>query len=85
MILPVFLFSLAASFRSPGLFLNHDYSYGVYLYGTPVERVLLAAGLGVSSPWILASLAAVLVMPIAMLSWHLCEKPSLRLKRIFGR
>ncbi|MBL9145525.1 MAG: acyltransferase [Verrucomicrobiaceae bacterium] len=85
LILPALSFPLAASFHSPAFFLKHDYSYGVYLYGTPVERLLLAVGLGVSSPWILASLAAVLVMPFAMLSWHFCEKPSLRLKHIFGR
>jgi peptidoglycan/LPS O-acetylase OafA/YrhL len=57
-----------------------DLSYGVYLYGWPVQQALhaLYPALGaVSLLW--PSLAATLV--VAALSWFLVEKPALGLKR----
>jgi len=57
-----------------------DLSYGVYLYGWPVQQALhaLFPGLGVLAllwPSLLATLA------VAALSWFLVEKPALGLKR----
>jgi peptidoglycan/LPS O-acetylase OafA/YrhL len=57
-----------------------DLSYGVYLYGWPVQQALhaLFPALGaVALLW--PSLLATLV--VAMLSWFLVEKPALGLKR----
>ncbi len=57
-----------------------DLSYGTYLYGFPVAQTLSWAFGSNWSLWqhILATLALSLLF--ALLSWHLVEKPALRLK-----
>jgi len=69
---------LPAPLRAIGA--KNDYSYGVYLYGFPVQQML--AYLGVyrwgRTPYIAASIAATL--PLAIASWHLLEKRLMRLK-----
>lgn len=57
-----------------------DYSYGIYIYAFPVQQLLVAAGVGQAGPaWLLlASLAG--AVPLAALSWHFVEAPSLRYK-----
>ena len=74
------LFPLASAFRTPRFLVTRDYSYGVYLYGIPVERVLAALKLSLASPWVFCLLATALVLPFAILSWHLCEGPALKLR-----
>lgn len=56
-----------------------DISYGVYLYGWPVQT-LLAAYLAPLSPWVNLLLACLIVLPVSVLSWYLVEQPLLRLK-----
>lgn len=59
---------------------KNDISYGIYIYGWPVQQMLAVAGaqrLGVT-PFLLLSL--VLTVPFAALSWKLVEQPALRLK-----
>jgi peptidoglycan/LPS O-acetylase OafA/YrhL len=55
-----------------------DLSYGIYLYGWPVQQTVQAV---YPMQW-LAMLAPVFVVTVilALLSWHLVEKPALRLK-----
>lgn len=55
-----------------------DYSYGMYIYGCPVQIALIATGTTTTSGanFLLAMLIAVLV---AAISWHLLEKRALRL------
>ena len=58
---------------------RHDYSYGIYIWHWPVIimlRELLPVG-----PVAQAALASAVVLPIAMLSWHLVELPALRAAR----
>ncbi|MEI7681264.1 MAG: acyltransferase [Betaproteobacteria bacterium] len=58
-----------------------DLSYGTYLYGFPVQQCLTHAHIaayGIEA-FIIASTACTLV--VAALSWHLIEKPFMRLKR----
>lgn len=57
-----------------------DYSYGVYLYGWPIQQALVATG-----DWarhavvnLVASLA--IAFAIAGFSWHMIEKPALQLR-----
>ncbi len=71
------VFPLAAQFRSPRFLVKNDYSYGIYLYATPLERLLVALKLPFTGVWALCMLAAALALVFAMLSWHLCEKPAL--------
>jgi peptidoglycan/LPS O-acetylase OafA/YrhL len=59
---------------------RHDYSYGIYIWHWPVIIVLrdLLPPVG-HRELTLATLAVVL--PLAMLSWHLVEAPALRAAR----
>lgn len=57
-----------------------DYSYGIYLYGWPVQQALVATG-----DWarhagtnLIASLT--ITCAVAALSWHMIEKPALGLR-----
>lgn len=61
-------------------FQRHDYSLGVYIYHWPVLLMLRAALPPVSELWLFAAAVAV-VMPVAVLSWHLVEAPALKFVR----
>lgn len=64
--------------RSAGRF--GDLSYGIYLYAWPVQQ-LVTMNLGPSTPYLqLLSVSLLIVLPCAVLSWHLIERPALRLK-----
>jgi peptidoglycan/LPS O-acetylase OafA/YrhL len=57
-----------------------DYSYGIYIYAYPVQMVVALLGVprfGVV-PYI--ALSAIGAMALAMASWHLVEKPAMRMK-----
>ncbi|TWI40173.1 peptidoglycan/LPS O-acetylase OafA/YrhL [Pseudoduganella flava] len=56
-----------------------DVSYGVYLYGWPVQTLLLAY-LPPLSPWAMLGIAGLIVLPLSVLSCYLVEQPLLRLK-----
>ena len=59
-----------------------DISYGLYLYSYPVTQLVilyLGKDLGVFLTTVLATLGTI---PLAMLSWFLIEKPSLKLRAI---
>lgn len=57
-----------------------DLSYGLYIYGWPVEQALLYLAHGHLPWWQLFPLALAIAAAIAFLSWHLVEQPALRLK-----
>jgi peptidoglycan/LPS O-acetylase OafA/YrhL len=58
-----------------------DLSYGVYLYGWPVQRLLLFFTKMGLSALLLFGTSLGLTMIIAFLSWTLVERPSLTLVR----
>lgn len=82
MVLPYALWCIAFS---PGFFWFNrlgDYSYGVYLYGWPVQQCLAASFPSMTT--LQNAFAAGLVSLImGVLSWRLVEAPSLHLKRKF--
>ena len=57
-----------------------DLSYGLYIYGWPVEQALLYVTNGALAWWQLFPLALAVSAALAFLSWHVVEKPALRLK-----
>ena len=65
-----------------GNFSKHgDFSYGLYIYAFPVQQTLIAFQPEMSALtnfWI----SYVLVFPLAVLSWHFIENPSLKLKDV---
>jgi peptidoglycan/LPS O-acetylase OafA/YrhL len=56
-----------------------DISYGLYLYGWPVQKLLFWYWPGLS-PWAVFPLSLAASASLGFLSWHLVEKPFLRLK-----
>jgi peptidoglycan/LPS O-acetylase OafA/YrhL len=56
-----------------------DISYGIYLYGWPVECLWIWFERG--SPWVTFMAAVSICVPLALLSWHFVERPMLSLKR----
>lgn len=62
-----------------------DYSYGVYLYASPFQQTV-AFLLGPSNSWgANVALALPLTVACALFSWHVVEKPFLRVKRFVLR
>lgn len=59
-----------------------DYSYGIYLYGFPIQQALVAKFLWIREWYILFPVSAVLALTLAVISWHFIEKPFLKLKYI---
>ena len=57
-----------------------DYSYGLYIYGWPVQQVI-AQRFPNWSPPLNAASSLVCALGLAALSWHLVEKPSLAQKK----
>lgn len=57
-----------------------DYSYGIYLFGYPVQQTLLYLMPGIRSYPYFFLLAVVPTVVLAALSWHLVEKPALGLR-----
>jgi len=56
-----------------------DLSYGMYIYGWPVEQTVLQR-FGLLPWWQVFLLSLPLAAALAFLSWHIVEKPALRLK-----
>ena len=58
-----------------------DYSYGVYIYGFPIQQSLLFLFPVFRQSWVLLLVVGVsMTLGIAMLSWHWIERPALKLK-----
>jgi len=79
-LLPLSILQLAAVLPGAGLDHVGDYSYGIYVYHFPVQQALISLGVAAVGAWGFFGQACALVLPVAMLSWHLVEKPALRLK-----
>ncbi|MEU5553722.1 acyltransferase [Micromonospora sp. NPDC047793] len=59
---------------------RHDYTYGLYIYGFPVQQVIALVGgaeFGVFGYTVLSLLGT---LAFAVPSWHLVERPALRFK-----
>ncbi|RDS80987.1 acyltransferase family protein [Dyella psychrodurans] len=75
----VFWFAYNTAWRGFNRF--GDYSYGIYLWGFPMQQVV--EDLFPNLPVLLnALLGLALTIPIAIASWHFIEKPALRLKEL---
>lgn len=56
-----------------------DPSYGAYIYGYPIQQILVALGFGTDNPAVFAVLSVALGLGIGYASWHLLEERALRL------
>lgn len=57
-----------------------DYSYGIYLYGFPLQQAVAALGPWTAHWYVNIALALPATILLAVLSWYLVEKPILRLR-----
>ena len=57
-----------------------DLSYGLYIYGWPVEQAAIWLTGGRAAWWQVFAIALPATAAFAFLSWHLIERPALRLK-----
>jgi peptidoglycan/LPS O-acetylase OafA/YrhL len=57
-----------------------DLSYGLYIYGWPIEQAIVRLNGGAMSWWALFAIAFPVTAIFAFLSWHLVEKRALRFK-----
>jgi peptidoglycan/LPS O-acetylase OafA/YrhL len=58
-----------------------DYSYGIFLYGFPIQQAVVATRLVPLNGWTDLLTALPFVLLFAILSWHFWEKPMLHLRR----
>ncbi|MFT7712298.1 acyltransferase family protein [Clavibacter tessellarius] len=77
--------SLGALGTHPRLRVRQDISYGVYIYGFPVQQLLVTAGAGALGVPFFAVVSLLATLPLAAGSWFLVEKPALRFKGRSGR
>ena len=51
-----------------------DLSYGLYIYGWPIEQCVVYFGDATAPWWIVFLISTAVTVPVAFLSWHLIEK-----------
>jgi peptidoglycan/LPS O-acetylase OafA/YrhL len=68
----------------PKFLTSGDYSYGVYLYGFPVQQAVEQVT-GGASTWVNLAIAAPLVFLWSKFSWRMVEKPALSLRKHLAR
>ncbi len=66
--------------RLPSIDRIGDGSYGLYLWGSPLQQVLITAG-GIHTPGLLFCACLPLALGFGLASWHSIEKLALRLKQ----
>jgi peptidoglycan/LPS O-acetylase OafA/YrhL len=80
-LLSVLVFSFAYSFPvlSRNILRGNDISYGLYIYHVPVVNILIYYGY--TSKSLYASIALIIAVIIAVFSWFIIEKNSIKLKK----
>jgi peptidoglycan/LPS O-acetylase OafA/YrhL len=74
----------ASDIPTPKLFKRGDYSYGIYLYGFPVQQAVYTLMPTITSPWLQFLMVLPPLVLFATFSWHFIEKPILAQRRRFS-
>jgi len=82
--------SIGAKLSADKWVLKNDYSYGVYIYGFVMQQLVIAGAIKIwGKGWLYSQpiavfgtflASAIATFAFAWMSWHLIEKPALRLK-----
>jgi peptidoglycan/LPS O-acetylase OafA/YrhL len=86
--LPMAYFTMYLGLRSPKpdrILMSGDYSYGLYLYGYPVQQAVIYLLPGLREWYWNILISLPVAAAVASLSWHLIEKPVLSRKNILQR
>lgn len=85
--MPLFVYVMAFLGLTPlpkvPFFDRGDYSYGIYLYGFPIQQAFVKI-FDISDPLILFFSVVVPITVLAVFSWHCVEKPALKLRKAFS-
>ena len=73
-----------SDFPTLPVFHRGDYSYGIYLYGFPIQQVTLSLFPYAKHGYTLFALSFPLIVLFSIFSWHVVEKPVLRLRKQFS-
>ena len=57
-----------------------DFTYGIYIFAFPVQQMLIAKNIALNNPLKLFCITILIVLPLAILCWHLLEKKMILLK-----
>jgi len=80
---PIAYFTVWLGTRNPrrlGFIKGADYSYGIFLYGFPIQQMLAATGSWSHHPLVNALTATALAWLFASQSWKFVERPALELR-----
>ena len=64
--------------------MTNDISYGIYIYGFPIQQTFVMLGIAGIGWFTFAIVGLAATIPLAALSWWLIERPSLRLKGLLS-
>jgi peptidoglycan/LPS O-acetylase OafA/YrhL len=67
--------------KKPQLRLRNDISYGIYIYGWPIQQLLVIMGLASLHPLMFFTVATAATVPLAAASWFIVEKRAMNLRR----
>jgi len=67
--------------RKLGVLQGADYSYGVFLYGYPIQQAFVALGPWAHNWWLNGIVCSLIVTCFAAFSWHFIERPALGLRK----
>jgi peptidoglycan/LPS O-acetylase OafA/YrhL len=79
----VLAFSLSKYIKLGNAAKYGDFSYGIYLYAFPVQQLIVFLFPGIASLWLMIFLSFCIVLPFALISWHVIEKGALAKKKYF--
>jgi peptidoglycan/LPS O-acetylase OafA/YrhL len=72
------------SLPRPGFLARGDYSYGIYLYASPVQQTIIQLLPSARYFFVDVLLATPIVLLLAAFSWHVIERPALSLRKRFA-
>jgi peptidoglycan/LPS O-acetylase OafA/YrhL len=59
-----------------------DFSYGIYIWGWPIQQAVFSIYHNQMNGWLNLAIAGSIAVLLGAISWHLIEKRMLKLKRI---